>query len=321
MSMRSDQNARHLERQADDTRRRLSATLDELVGNLTPGRMLDEVIAYSRGGGASFLKGVGNAASVNPLPTLLIGVGAAMFLSGKGRVDSLPWSFSAFFGGAKSRAHAEGRSASVPAPEDPPHAIQGAVRSASAGVRGAVTSAVGTASQAAEAIGEEVANATSALMETVAGMGEGVSEFAGTAAHAAAEEAARMRDQVFRLSHDMRDRGAKLAEEQPLLVAAAGIALGALAAALLPRTKVEDELMGETSDTVKGAAAEALAEQIETVTAEAGEVADEIKASVAEHGLTPKVAADAVRDAGDRISQALGGAQGDAEAHLEGARS
>ena len=84
MSLTSGQSARQLEREADDTRRRLSATLDNLADNLTPGRMLDEVIAYSRGGGASFLKGLGNAASTNPLPTLLIGVGAAMFLVWQG---------------------------------------------------------------------------------------------------------------------------------------------------------------------------------------------------------------------------------------------
>src|SRR3954468_16707354 len=87
MSLADDRSTRAYEREADETRRRLSSSLDELATNLTPGHMLDEVLSYARAGGAEFLRGLGNAASANPMPTLLIGLGAAMFLTGKGRVD------------------------------------------------------------------------------------------------------------------------------------------------------------------------------------------------------------------------------------------
>src|SRR5262249_17268829 len=83
-----NQSPRVYEREADETRRRLSTSLDELASSLTPGRMLDEVLSYARAGGAGFLRGLGNAATANPMPTLLIGLGAAMFLTGKGRVDA-----------------------------------------------------------------------------------------------------------------------------------------------------------------------------------------------------------------------------------------
>ena len=84
----------------------------------------------------------------------------------------------------------------------------------------------------------------------------------------------------------MRDRAVRLAEEQPLIVAVAGIALGAILAAALPRTKVEDDLMGETSDTIKDAASEVASEQISKISSEADQVVDKIKETVSEHGLT-----------------------------------
>src|SRR5437588_1310354 len=82
-----------LESQAAASRARLSGTLDELASNLTPGRMLDEVMSYSRHGGADFLRGLRNAAAANPIPAVLIGAGCAMFLSGKGRFSENMGSF------------------------------------------------------------------------------------------------------------------------------------------------------------------------------------------------------------------------------------
>ena len=87
--MTASDDFRTLEREAGERRRRLASTLDDLTNNLTPGRLVDEVLTYSRGGGASFVKGLGNAASANPLPTVLIGLGALMFLTGKGGLSSV----------------------------------------------------------------------------------------------------------------------------------------------------------------------------------------------------------------------------------------
>src|SRR5581483_8104734 len=87
MSATNQESTKTYEREAEATRNRLSASLDELATSLTPGTMLDEVLTYARAGGADFLRGLGKSASSNPIPTLLIGLGAAMFLTGRGRVD------------------------------------------------------------------------------------------------------------------------------------------------------------------------------------------------------------------------------------------
>ena len=44
-----DSQSARLEREAEDTLWQLSATLDELRGRMTPGRVVDQVVDYTRG--------------------------------------------------------------------------------------------------------------------------------------------------------------------------------------------------------------------------------------------------------------------------------
>src|SRR4249920_2075061 len=90
---------RALDHEASSRRERLASTLDELSASLTPGRVLDEVLSYAKGGGGNFLMGLGKSAVANPLPTLLISTGCALFLSGKGGIH---------LGGARSQSNERG---------------------------------------------------------------------------------------------------------------------------------------------------------------------------------------------------------------------
>jgi hypothetical protein len=98
--------SRDYEREAEATRNRLADTLDELHDRLTPGHVLDEVLTYARGGGAGFMRALTNAARENPLPTLVIGAGCAMFLAEKTGMTRLSGGGegAGFFGGAADAA-------------------------------------------------------------------------------------------------------------------------------------------------------------------------------------------------------------------------
>ena len=87
MSVTQDESARTHEREADGTHHRLPSSLDGPATRSAAGRLLGEVLSYARAGSADFLSGLGSAASANPMPTLLIGLGAAMFLTGEGPID------------------------------------------------------------------------------------------------------------------------------------------------------------------------------------------------------------------------------------------
>ena len=77
-----------LEREADEVRWQLSGTLEELRGRMTPGRVVDQVIDYTRDSSAAeFLSNLRREARENPLPLVLIGIGIAWLLVASNRTS------------------------------------------------------------------------------------------------------------------------------------------------------------------------------------------------------------------------------------------
>jgi hypothetical protein len=297
------------ERAAENNRRRLSSTLDELAASLTPGRMLDEVLSYARAGGGDFIKGLGRAAGANPVPTLLIGVGAAMFLSGKGRIGNgeahgpRREEPSGLF---SDREEGTAAKSAVAAVSEGLSAAGSGIASAAAGVRSSVSSAGAAVSRTASDIAGETASTLSNAQEAVREAGsrvggaasdvaKNVTAYAANAREGVVDQGRKAFDQSSRFMKDLRIRGSDFAQQQPLIAGAVGIAIGAALAALLPRTRTEDSLMGEASDSVKGAIGDAAGEQYSQVKEAAENVASEAKASAARQGLSAAGAAQAIR--------------------------
>jgi hypothetical protein len=65
-----------LEREAEETLWQLSGTLDELRGRMTPGRVVDQVLDYTRGSpAAEFLHNLRREVRENPMPLVVVGIG------------------------------------------------------------------------------------------------------------------------------------------------------------------------------------------------------------------------------------------------------
>ena len=311
-----DKSSRELETEASATRARLSNNLDELASHLTPGRILDEVMTYSRGGGADFLRGLRNAAAANPIPTLLIGAGCAMFLSGKGRIsmDMFSW-------GSTTRAKSDATGARYHFPTGRRTGNNGrgamlglkqtasslASKASSMGsavsdtVSDSAEAAASAASSAASQLRDTATGAATRVKETVAAAGETLGEYAGSAQEQLQERTARMRDQTTMLGRQISDKAASLIEEQPLLMAAGGLLVGAALAALLPRTKFEDSYLGTASDKVKEQIGDVASQQFEQAKSAAGEVIEKVKKTAEEQGVSVAAATDAVRTAADKL--------------------
>jgi hypothetical protein len=70
-----------LEREAHQTRHRLSETLDELRARITPGQLVDQLADYAREGpAAEFFRNLARDVRENPLPLTLIGIGVAWMI-------------------------------------------------------------------------------------------------------------------------------------------------------------------------------------------------------------------------------------------------
>ena len=351
---RYEPTTRDYERQAEATRHRLADTLDELHDRLTPGHMLDEVLTYARGGGAGFMRALGNAARENPIPALLIGAGCAMFLAEKTgmtqrmtskRIRRAPVRTRpghgrrmAGCGGARSlrgrtnRQHGDGSGVYAGGGrQDKAVAVGSAVSGAAASVRDKASDAAAALGDTASSIGDKVSDATGALSDAATSTAQRVRETLddGTdkvsdAVDQIKQGAARAGETVQDYSaaaadagRQFKDRAKSLMSEQPLLVAAMGVALGAVIAAALPKSKIEDELMGEASDAVKGTLVEVASDQYDKANTAAATVAGHAMTKAKDEGLCPEAAADASRRAGDKVKRVATAALGPSASALD----
>jgi ElaB/YqjD/DUF883 family membrane-anchored ribosome-binding protein len=86
-------------------------------------------------------------------------------------------------------------------------------------------------------------------------------------------------------------------EDQPLLLAAIGLAAGATLGAIIPATQQENRLMGEARDRVAELASEAAKEKFGELGDAAGEAAERLKAAVKERaGLATEDLGDVAKD-------------------------
>src|SRR5690606_2374711 len=84
-------------------------------------------------------------------------------------------------------------------------------------------------------------------------------------------------------------------------LALAGLAIGAIAGALVRTTATEDAWMGEASDRAREQAREMASRKADEAAEAVGRTADAVRAEAKAQGLTPGDAREATQDLGDRV--------------------
>jgi hypothetical protein len=294
-----------LEHQAEMDRARLAETLDVLRSRMSPGQILDQVIEYSgQHGAGEFFRSLGQQVKSSPLPVALIGTGIAwLMMSPRGdatrngsRLDRAAGKTT----GEYADTARDAASSALQVGRETMHDTSAAI--------GATASAMGRgAARSYEALESSARNAGATMRETAAT----ASDAFRNAAHSASETGARSKEAVLRLAQD-----------QPLVLAAIGVALGGLLGSLLPRTQTEDELVGRSSDAVKERVERTAEEQLESVRESAKVV---VEAAV-EETKAQLNAADGMGDVGAEASLIPEGASPEAraardEAHQDAKRN
>ena len=90
-------------------------------------------------------------------------------------------------------------------------------------------------------------------------------------------------------------------EQNPLLVAGAGLLLGGLIASALPKLEMEENLMGDASKEARKRAQEAAARGFEAAKGAADEIVTNVARKAEVEGLTPEGLAQGVQDVGQRL--------------------
>jgi hypothetical protein len=160
-----------------------------------------------------------------------------------------------------------------------------------------------SAQTAAETMRDGAASMSNAAVEVMSNAPASVRDTAASVGGRMVETADRTRRRAADMVRQGRESAASFISEQPLLCAAIGVAVGAALASMLPSTDVEDNLMGETSDAVKGAAKDVAqrtgATALDSAKNVASKVADRAQTAAAEEGLSASALAEAACDLGD----------------------
>jgi ElaB/YqjD/DUF883 family membrane-anchored ribosome-binding protein len=92
-------------------------------------------------------------------------------------------------------------------------------------------------------------------------------------------------------------------EQNPLLVAGAGLVVGGLIASALPKWELEEELIGDASKEVRRRAQDAAAKGFEAAKGAGDEIFSNVARKAEAEGLTPNGLAQGVQDVGERLQR------------------
>jgi ElaB/YqjD/DUF883 family membrane-anchored ribosome-binding protein len=315
-----------LEREAEHTRADLIHTVDALHERVSPRAIKQEVKEYARETGYDLIHTLEQKARENPLqavavaaglaypvwrfllnipaPILLIGAGIAVSQAGGAAGGRPHLRRSSIAADAEQLADSLQRGA-----QDASSKLTGSARDLKEKVGAAVGDAKSTlkanvetiGSRAAATINEATDTARCAVSDTVAAASEKVSE----TYRSGVEAASRTREQVTETVRLSKDTLLETIAKHPLTVGGIGLVIGGLIASALPTTPIENRLLGDTSDALKKRARDVAAEGVQEAQAAAGEVYEGAVASAKEQGLTPEVARQTIREAGEKVRTTL----------------
>ncbi|MBY5783939.1 DUF3618 domain-containing protein [Rhizobium leguminosarum] len=287
-----------LQREIDQDRRRIGDRIDAIQERMSPGQLIDEVIAYAKGsGGGEYVSNLGHALKANPLPVALMGVSLA-WLMAKGSPssgDTATWREEdpeyplypatgqvrrigppAMENGARYSHFADESGKRLKALTDETGGRAGHfMDEAGKTYRGFADASGKQISQITDETGamldaatgwaaekwEQAKNAASDLTARASGAASSLSSRSSSAATSLQEQTSKLNEAI--LIH-FRD--------QPLVGGALAFAVGAAIGAALPHTDTEDELVGEAADSAK----DTLSHQAQDAVAQGKEVASEV---------------------------------------------
>jgi len=303
--------ANDIERDIANERAQLSDTFNDLQRKFSVDSIVNDVGTMFRDQGGDIGRSVKDTVARNPAAVALVGVGLAWLVLGKdrthstdganlhsndrrhGRGASLGWDELAR---ANDRSFSEGDRSwyeSAQASPDPRFRGQGTGRDPheTSGHGDAPNGIMGRVRSGASATGQAVSGAADSMRQSASDLTDRLShglEDLSDEAKARVVSARRAAHDARQSSQDAMHRGTRAAsdfyDDQPLVVGALALAVGAAIGAALPPSRVEDDAMGDSSDRLFAEAQVVFREERDKAMAAARSVASDVKSDVREMG-------------------------------------
>lgn len=303
--------SREIRREIERTRSQMDRNLDALEQKLTPSQLALEAWGLFRGGSTAGASRLWRIAKEHPGPAAVIGVGLAWLMTDASKNDDSRRDYGPRYQGAYGYSGRRGYSnyaGTAGYTEGSGYAYssdweteehEGRISSALHGAKDRVTDAAGTAKHAvgdaASTAKDAVVGAASTAKDAVAGAKERVVDATAAARERASELKWQAREKTRYQARRAQMGFWQSMEERPLAIGAAALALGVVAGLMVPSTRKEDELMGETRDRLMERAREVGEEALEKGKQVASVAVDTLKEEAERQDLTPEKLVEKVR--------------------------
>lgn len=322
----TEQTRANLTETVEQLRSSISETASDLRQRIRPDSIKAEVSHYVRSRGEHLLDDVTTFARRNPMQAVAVGasvaypllrlarsipvpilmIGAGLFLAGSKTGQSLNQRITEAANDAASAGRsfasekidrfnqavsggADGLGGEAEQLRDRAASVGASVSDRAAEIREQGTRAVSAATANVQDIASNAAAAGRRTMDATKGAG--------------LQAARRVRETASDLQGRVENNLLQTIEQNPLLVAGAGLVVGGLIASALPRSDLEDHVIGEARNTLKRGVDAAAARGIQAAKEAAGGAYDQAARQAEAEGLTPEGVDDSVRDVGQRLKR------------------
>jgi len=281
----------------DELRSRISGTADDLRRRVSPDSLKSDVKHYVDRTSQEMLHNLKRKASERPLEAIAVGAGLAYV--GWRFFRNIPAPILLLGAGvALLRSSSSEGTPFVASRDEHSQSSESALeRVGSAVSSGAAAIAAGvsdTVSDTAQAANRMASSATAAVSNAASSMYRGGADAASYAANQAAQT-----------GHESRENFLNALERHPMIIGGVGLAIGAVIAASLPTTAVENRLLGEKSDDLKDRASKMGSEGYEAAKAAGQRIYDRALAQSSDQSPSDEAAQRAVPDPAADIKSAV----------------
>jgi ElaB/YqjD/DUF883 family membrane-anchored ribosome-binding protein len=248
-----------LEREIDQTRANMDRTLGALERKFSPGQLLDQAMEFARDNGGEFANNLGRSVKENPVPALLTAVGIAWMVASSNRPKP---SMADAYDERDTPTEFNAVDFDDPGYDDDAGDYKEGLTDKAQRLKASAEGTLSEAGQRVKSAAERARQKLAGTKDTVSG---GLRRTSSTA-------------QVQ--TQQVREGFNSLLTEQPLLLGALGIAVGAAIGAALPATEQEDRLFGSARDKALSEVKQRGTETYEQVRDKANAVGEEAKQSI-----------------------------------------
>ena len=225
-----DQDPASIERESDQIRAGMGRTLDRIEQKLSPKELVDRSFELIEERGGKIVTMLGNAVKQNPVPLLLAATGLVWFFASasrqrSGASDQTPDNDTdGYAGDVAGSDSGEGYAANEnPEEEGLPHGLR----------------------EKATVVGEKLQRNAADLSDKLHSGASAASERIKSSTRAVGQRLSSTRRGAEARTQQVRDNFSTMLEEQPLVLGAIGVAVGALIGAALPDSDYENRMMGK----------------------------------------------------------------------------